>query len=515
MKTKTLYILVSLFVLNSITLYHYLSSNFDYFHHRLRSHSLPENVNISLTVYHNSPFHDRANDVPLYNFVNKPWPISPSYLPWPLSPNNITYRSCEAYFGNGFSRRVDLLKPKLRGGGGWFRCFYSSTLESSVCEGGRIRMHPEKVKMSVGGEELESVIGRKEDDELPKFEFGAFDLEVDEKLNSRKKLVDGSFLDQYLKKGSVPRHTVRELIDSMQLVGANEFKCSEWIEEPTLLVTRFEYANLFHTVTDWYSAYVSSRVTGLPIRPRLVFIDGHCLTPLDDTWKAMFSSLRYAKHFSGPVCFRHAILPPLGYETVLSRGLFEDLDCRGGSAHEVLQNPNEPITARISEFGDMIKAAFGLPLNKPHPTSNHHNILFIRREGYLAHPRHGGTVQPRLENEQEVFDGLKKWASSHSKCKVNVINGILAHMPMKEQLRAIEEASIIMGAHGAGLTHIVSATQEAEIVELIGVEFMRPHYALISKWKGIKYHPMHLREAYAVPSEVIDKVSNILANLGC
>ena len=50
----------------------------------------------------------------------------------------------------------------------------------------------------------------------------------------------------------------------------------QWIEEPALLVTRFEYANLFHTVTDWYSAYVSSRVTGLPNRPHLIFVDGHC-----------------------------------------------------------------------------------------------------------------------------------------------------------------------------------------------------------------------------------------------
>lgn len=51
----------------------------------------------------------------------------------------------------------------------------------------------------------------------------------------------------------------------------------QWVEEPTLLVTRFEYANVFHTVTDWYSAYVASRVTGLPHRPNLVFVDGHCV----------------------------------------------------------------------------------------------------------------------------------------------------------------------------------------------------------------------------------------------
>jgi hypothetical protein len=57
----------------------------------------------------------------------------------------------------------------------------------------------------------------------------------------------------------------------------------QWVEEPTLLVTRFEYANLFHTITDWYSAYVSSRVTGLPNRPKLVFVDGHCMVCVVDS----------------------------------------------------------------------------------------------------------------------------------------------------------------------------------------------------------------------------------------
>ncbi|KAG7537899.1 hypothetical protein ISN44_As13g017440, partial [Arabidopsis suecica] len=73
---------------------------------------------------------------------------------------------------------------------------------------------------------------------------------------------------------------------------------SLWV--PNLLVTRFEYANLFHTVTDWYSAYV---VTGLPNRPHIVFVDGHCT------------------NFTKPVCFRLAILSPLGYETTLFKGL--------------------------------------------------------------------------------------------------------------------------------------------------------------------------------------------------
>ena len=58
------------------------------------------------------------------------------------------------------------------------------------------------------------------------------------------------------------------------------------------------------------------------------------------------------------------------------------------------------------------------------------NVLFVRREDYLAHPRHGGKVESRLSNEQEVFDSINNWASNHG-CKVNLVNGLFAHMPMK------------------------------------------------------------------------------------
>ncbi|KAK6154462.1 hypothetical protein DH2020_008710 [Rehmannia glutinosa] len=378
-------------------------------------------------------------------------------------------------------------------------------------------MIPERIAMAKGGEKLESVIGRGEDEELPIFGDGAFEIEVGDRSRAGKKMVDEGFLDKYVQEGAIDRHTMRGLIDSIRLVDANEFICSEWIEEPALLVTRFEYANLFHTVTDWYSTYVASRVTGLPNRPHLVFVDGHCETPLEETWTALYSSLTYAKNFSGPVCFRHAILAPLGYETALFKGLSENINCRGASAHDLWQKPDNQKTARLSEFGEMIRAAFGFPVDRHHilKSASGHNILFVRREDYLAHPRHGGKVQTRLSNEQEVFDSVNNWASNHSDCKLNVVNGLFAHMPMKEQVRAIQDAEVIIGAHGAGLTHIVSATPKTVILEIISSEYRRPHFELIALWKGLEYHAIHLDGSYADPRVVIDKLSGILRSLGC
>lgn len=238
---------------------------------------------------------------------------------------------------------------------------------------------------------------------------------------------------------------------------------------------------------------------------------------LEETWNALFSSLRYVKNFTGPVCFRHAVLSPLGYETALFKGLEENIDCHGTSSQDLWQNPNDHKTARLSEFGEMVRAAFGFPLNKHHvdnPVSGH-NVLFVRREDYLAHPRHHGKVESRLSNEEEVFNFLKNWASNHEDCKINLVNGLFAHMPMKEQVRAIQDASVIIGAHGAGLTHIVSALPKTVVLEIISSQYRRPHFALIAQWKGLEYHAINLAGSYASPPTVVEKLKIIMRSLGC
>lgn len=207
----------------------------------------------------------------------------------------------------------------------------------------------------------------------------------------------------------------------------------------------------------------------------------------------------------------------MGYETALFKGLTQDINCNGASALQLWQNPDNSKTARLSEFGEMIRAAFGLPLNGHHvrKSASGLNVLFVRREDYLAHPRHRGKVESRLENEAEVFNSIKTWVSSYEGCKINLVNGLFAHMPMKEQVQAIQDASVIIGAHGAGLTHIVSALPKTVILEIISSMYRRPHFQLIARWKGLEYHAINLDGSYANPQTVIKKLSTILKSLGC
>ncbi|GAB2284742.1 hypothetical protein Dimus_019196 [Dionaea muscipula] len=514
---------------NPVTLHLHLHHNLQTHHHHHSSSSTAQN----LTETH--PHHHPRLPQPLCPVsslpLSKPWPILPSYLPW-IHQKPPSHSSCEAYFGNGFSVSVDLLprrSPKFKSklgdaANGWFRCHYSETLRSSICEGGRVRMDPGRIRMSRGGERIEEVLGRKDEEELPVFKAGAFRIGAGEGFVGVKKLATVDWLDEYVPVGQILRHTMHELMASIEIVDESQFDCPQWIVEPTLLLTRFEYANVFHTYTDWYSAYVSSRVTGLPRRPHVVFIDGHSTTRLEETWEALFSSYRFAKNFTSPVCFRHAIFSPLGYETALFKGLTETIDCQGASsAHKLWENPDDHKTARLSEFGEMVSAAFGFPVDRPRnpepaPLPLDFNVLFVRREDYLAHPRHGGKVESRLSNEQQVFDALRNWVSDHSnsRCRLKLVNGLFAHMPMKEQLRAIQDASVVIGAHGAGLTHMLSASPNTTILEIISSEYRRPHFRLIAQWKGLEYYAINLSGSYAKPALVTAQLKSILATtFGC
>ncbi|KAH9565504.1 hypothetical protein CY35_04G081900 [Sphagnum magellanicum] len=342
-----------------------------------------------------------------------------------------------------------------------FRCFYSETLRTCICEGKNMVMNPKKTKMAKGGEPLESVMRRNEEEELPRFTSGAFQIIVPE--GERKPLFNKTLLQHLMPQGLIQEH----LFEQIHTIPVNKVTCAQIVTQPAMVVTRFEYANLFHTVTDWYSVYMTAWIANLK--------------HMDDGWQAMFSGLNFSKHLAGPVYFNHLIFTPLGYHSSLFKGLSQGIFCKGGSASDEEKDSQTP---RLQEFED-----------------------------YLAHPRHTGKPEPCISNEEELLDALKTWASQRGgsdKLGVSVVNGLFAHMPMEEQLQEVQESSIIVGAHGAGLAHLLFARPEkTAILELVTPGFKHPHFPAMSHWMGMEYHAIKMRSPEADCSELTDHVDNM------
>jgi glycoprotein 2-beta-D-xylosyltransferase len=256
----------------------------------------------------------------------KPWPHLPSFTPWDLKAD-LDPASCEAFFGNGFTQPFRLLDPKvaqprsrlnhtgrhrgllldqesfrfkLKGGlGAWtskqsdgddgrltwaelhihhrrrerthiqplkeglFHCFYSETLRTSICEGTNMVMNPKRIKMAKGGEPLDSVIGRNEEEELPYFTSGAFQIFVPER-GGRKPLFNKTLLEYLIPKGTVQEHTLHHLLEQIRTIPLNEVTCAQVPH----LSSPAHFSSMFVTFLchlRWMSSYLVIKVYNVVI----------------------------------------------------------------------------------------------------------------------------------------------------------------------------------------------------------------------------------------------------------
>jgi glycoprotein 2-beta-D-xylosyltransferase len=80
--------------------------------------------------------------------------------------------------------------------------------------------------MSRGGEPIGQVMGRAEEEELPRYEPGA--LEVEGVAAGRTgPLLEPGFLDAYVPADGIGMHTMRALLDSARVVPPGELHCSQ------------------------------------------------------------------------------------------------------------------------------------------------------------------------------------------------------------------------------------------------------------------------------------------------
>ncbi len=220
----------------------------------------------------------------------KPWPHLPTFTSWAQKPN-LDPVSCEAFFGNGLTQTFRVLesepwlsmnltrKSKLldrssfrfnlkEALGAWtlskskqsqgdegrltgvadvhtrhttleathsqplrdslFRCFYSETLSISICEGKNMVMNPKKIEMAKGGEPLESVMRRNEEEELPRFTSGALQIIVPE-TGERKPLFNKTLLQHLMPQGLIQEH----LFEQIHTILVNKVTCAQCIYDFT------------------------------------------------------------------------------------------------------------------------------------------------------------------------------------------------------------------------------------------------------------------------------------------
>ena len=60
-------------------------------------------------------------------------------------------------------------------------------------------------------------------------------------------------------------------------------------------------------------------------------------------------------------------------------------------------------------------------------------------------------------------------------------------MTFKQQLEAVAHSCALVGAHGAGMTHLLFLPPDASVLEIRTPSFMRPHFKAYAHWAGVNY----------------------------
>jgi glycoprotein 2-beta-D-xylosyltransferase len=307
-------------------------------------------------------------------------------------------------------------------------CVTHPILNAVRCYISDLTIYNEKIDVAYGGEPIAEVMGQIEDVEYAKYSVGAFTLPERNSLPVDK-LSHGWYLNKVLAGSTTGRPPAHIQCD----------------ETPTLLITRYEYVNLFHTSTDWWTVYESVPQQFWLENGKLnvIWLDGHAQGNLDPVWDKAFGPSTPVKHLpSTGACFKKAVIVPAGYTSPL---WFNNRRWR-----------EPPCIQAANAFADHMLKSFGLSEVRRVPR----RVVLIDRVPYTAHPRSAPGHMPRtLKNIESLREAVERAGG-----EVKVVR--FEQLSFGEQLLEVREADVLVGIHGAGLSHVLFMSPGSTMVEL-------------------------------------------------
>jgi len=300
----------------------------------------------------------------------------------------------------------------------------------------------------VGGENFSLIWNQKEDKEFYRYKPGFLTLECNTKLFATK-------VQSY----KFTKTHNKDWLAALKTSNGVTLQTDETIVKPMIAVTRYEYVNLYHTMTDWYNAFLVMSFFNLtPNTTNILVVDGHPAGGLDPVWEQLFNSVTRVGELKKRTQFQTLIMGWWGYSSPLF----------------VKQSATQlPL---IEDFRSFFLSSYDIPVNRP-LICDKIKILFIWRRPYLAHPRNpSGDVHRKVNNEDDVTDAIRRKYPSFT------VTGIQTDsLSMRQQLQYTADADILLGMHGAGLSLCLMLPKHSALVEFM------PQYIIPSYKKHFKY----------------------------
>lgn len=317
-----------------------------------------------------------------------------------------------------------------------------------------VTIYPKFGHGKVGGEHIEDVIMQKEEDEKITLEEGYFVINANEQLPPSFTLT--SYLQNFLNGLLVMKET-----DLSGLKASNERR-----DMVAVVITRREYANFYHTTMDWFDVFLIMVLFKIdPYHLEIIWLDAHPKSSLDNAWETIYGVPIRSGSLKDPVKYGQMIWSGFGHKSHINQHKLEYLPFANEYRHFVLSR---------FEVEDKHKI-----------NCRELRITIIWRRHYLAHPRNpSGYTTRRISNEEEVWNAVREADT------MAVVNGVqLEKLSMVDQLELIAKTDILIGMHGAGLSHILYLPDSSGVIELFPnyMSVANAHFRAMSKWRNLKH----------------------------
>lgn len=357
------------------------------------------------------------------------------------------------------------------------QCLRQAPTDSTMCYAENVVVDPTKMVVANGGEDIESVLGRKEGLEFPQYRKGALAVACQLQVDLPRKIA--MFSGNYMT-------TVMRNLTAVKSVAS---QCSSPHAKIGVFITREEYANLFHGLRDLFNTYHTLRLRNVlranssaqeaRERVQVIWLDGHAKGSLDEVWETLFGPPLYVSQLPQETCFSQAIFVHPGPRSVIHQ---QRPECGYGEGKQLM-----------SEFASYLLRAYDLAHIKPKKGL----VTLVGRRKYLAHPRMNmalfnnpnTTVSRTIVNENDLIAAIGR---ERPDLEARLIHMSPDVMSFREQVQAVAESEVLMAFHGAALAHLVFMGRPSSVLELSVPRYRsRNHFALIARNLGADYM-MHI-----------------------
>jgi glycoprotein 2-beta-D-xylosyltransferase len=314
---------------------------------------------------------------------------------------------------------------------------------------------------AIGGESLwgdnetgtKGIMGQAESDEYLAYRPGAFRIVT----TPHRELVMPHRPPTFHYVNDVLSSLKVDLVQNESSVTVREQNCASFLYGTTLFLQRYEYVNLYHTLTDWWNTWTVYRHLREDELAHfaVVFLDAHPQGNLDPVWTTLFGKYIHLRRLDDDalrpkhqdrLCFQRAMLVPPGYVS----HLWPEAPPNGGRGDPAAHEMMDP-------FVDFVLDKFQLTAVRKIPG----RVVIIDRKPYVAHPRSRAAEDRSLANLPQVAQAIKDRVPSVTSVRI-----VQLHiMTFREQVEAIRQAEVLVGNHGAGLSHLVFMDKGSHVIE--------------------------------------------------